>query len=185
MITRGLTKSGSLISSGIRGAKEKTGLVKVFLGRLRGERQRSFLHRLRVLVFGAGSNWCREGVQCAWRRYVLGAWLSCIIIFFGSLALMIKGVDQWSNERALRYQAKKCGWLIVRDFENDQRERTEVAILGRAGPLYAGLPAGTTLEEACRIKATAGDVDAQHYLAVIEQQRMDDAMFPARKSLLI
>src|SRR5262249_1154563 len=105
-----------------------------------------------------------------------------LAVFFGSLALMIKGVDCLGDEGHKRLLAKRCGQSSVRDFERDQQQRMEIAILGRAGELYAGLPAGTTLEEACRVKAADGDTTARHYLRRIEEQRTLDEMFPARKS---
>jgi hypothetical protein len=102
--------------------------------------------------------------------------------FFGSLFLMSKGVDRLDDEGHKRLLAKNCGCDSVSAFERDQQQRIEIATLGRAGELYWGLPTGTTLEEACRIKAADGDTTAQHYLRLIKEQRTLDEMFPARKS---
>jgi hypothetical protein len=103
-----------------------------------------------------------------------------VVVFFGALALMIPGVERLSDNRARKTRAVEAGWGTTRDFERDQRERLEVAIMTRAGELYWGLPAGTTFEDACRQKAATGDATAKHYLRLIEDHRRHDQAFGAR-----
>src|SRR5262249_26824194 len=61
------------------------------------------------------------------------------------------------------------------DLRAHQQEDAEVRAI------FAGLPADTTLEQACRIKAATGDAVAQKYVAYFDsrQYRLEKALFNA------
>ena len=102
-------------------------------------------------------------------------------IFVCSLILTINGVEYLGDKRRRQKWAEEEGFSDANDFEKSQRESGELAILRRAGRLYAGLPDGTSFDEACRIKAAQGNEEAQYYLKQIERDEVEKRLRPILK----